>query len=77
VIARGIEFGSTPFAEGLRTSVERGSLLGAPAYRWIGGHQRLKTEFTIFLEEIPRDYPGVAEAHTEHGIPIVTLRLNQ
>ena len=74
VVARGIEFGSTPFAEGLRASVERGSLLGAPAYRWIGGHQRLKTEFTIFLEEIPPDYKGVANAHTEHGIPIVTRR---
>jgi catechol 2,3-dioxygenase-like lactoylglutathione lyase family enzyme len=74
VIARGIEFGSTPFAEGLRASVERGSLLGAPAYRWIGGHQRLKTEFTIFLEEIPPDYQGVGNVHTEHGIPIITLR---
>ena len=74
VVARGIEFGSTPFAEGLRASVERGSLLGAPAYRWIGGHQRLKTEFTIFLEEIPPNYKGVANAHTEHGIPIVTRR---
>jgi catechol 2,3-dioxygenase-like lactoylglutathione lyase family enzyme len=74
VIARGIEFGSSPFAEGLRASVERGSLLGAPAYRWIGGHQRLKTEFTIFLDEIPTDYQGVANVHTEHGIPIVTPR---
>jgi catechol 2,3-dioxygenase-like lactoylglutathione lyase family enzyme len=74
VIARGIEFGSSPFAEGLRASVERGSLLGAPAYRWIGGGQRLKTEFTIFLEEIPLDYQGVGNAHTEHGIPIVTPR---
>jgi len=72
VIARGIEFGSTPFAEGLRTSVERSSLLGAPAYRWIGAHQRLKTEFTIFVEEIPLDYQGVANVYTEHGIPIVT-----
>ena len=74
VVARGIEFGSSPFAEGLRTSVERGSLLGAPAYRWIGAHQRLKTEFTIFLEEIPPDYQGVANIRTENGIPIVTPR---
>ena len=74
VIARGIEFGSSPFAEGLRASVERGSLLGAPAYRWIGGHQRLKTEFTIFLEEIPQDYRGVGNVRTEHGIPVVTPR---
>jgi hypothetical protein len=65
----GIEFGSS-----LRASLERGSLLGAPTYRWIGGHQRLKTEFTIFLEEIPGDYQGVGNVHTEHGIPIVTPR---
>jgi hypothetical protein len=74
VIARGIEFGSSPFAEGLRASVERGSLLGTPAYRWIGGHQRLKTEFTVFLEEIPGDFHGVKSVHTEHGIPIITTR---
>ncbi|MBZ5595159.1 MAG: VOC family protein [Acidobacteriia bacterium] len=74
VIARGIEFGSSPFAEGLRASVERGSLLGRPAYRWIGGHQRLKTEFTIFLEEIPGDFQGVKDVHTQYRIPIVTRR---
>jgi hypothetical protein len=74
VVARGIEFGSTPFAEGLRASVERASLLGAPAYRWIGGHQRLKTEFTIFLEEIPADFQGLRDVHTEHGVPIITPR---
>jgi hypothetical protein len=74
VIARGIEFGSSPFAEGLRASVDRGSLLGAPAYRWIGGHQRLKTEFTIFLAEIPPGYQGVRNIRTEHGMPIVEAR---
>jgi hypothetical protein len=31
VIARGIEFGSSPFDEGLRKSVERGSFLGTPS----------------------------------------------
>ena len=51
VIARGIEFGSSLFDEGLRKSVERGSFLGAPAYRWIGGRQRLANEFTIVLAE--------------------------
>jgi len=61
VVARGIEFGSSPFDEGLRRSVERGSFLGAPSYRWIGGGSRLETEFTILLEEIPEGYQGVAD----------------
>jgi hypothetical protein len=74
VIARGLEFGSSPFAEGLRQSVERGSLFDRPAYRWIGAQQRLKTEFTIFLTEIPEGFGGVKELRTEHGVPIMTAR---
>jgi hypothetical protein len=40
VIARGLEFGSSPLAEGLRKSAAGGSLFDTPAYRWIGGEQR-------------------------------------
>jgi len=73
-VARGIEWGTTPFAEGLRRSVERGSLFGVPAYRWIGAKQRAKTEFTIFLEEIPENYGGVADVREENGAIRVTPR---
>jgi hypothetical protein len=51
VVARGIEFGSSPYAEGVRKSVERGSLFGVPAYRWIGARQKLDAEFIVFLTE--------------------------
>lgn len=74
VIARGLEFGSSPFAEGLRKSVERGSLFDTPAYRWIGGKQRLGTEFSIFLDEIPEGFHGVKDVRTDAGVPIVTRR---
>ena len=74
VIARGLEFGSSPFAEGLRKSVERGSLFGAPAYRWIGGKQRLGTEFSIFLEEIPEGFQGIHDVRTDTGVPVMTKR---
>ena len=59
VVARGIEFGTTPLAEGLRKSVERATMLGAPTYRWIGARQSLRTTFTIFLHEIPAGFSGV------------------
>ena len=58
--ARGIEFGTSPFDEGLRKSVERGQLLGAPTYKFIGARQRLSTTFTIFVREIPAGFPGCA-----------------
>ena len=54
--ARGIEFGTSPFDEGLRKSVERAQMLGAPTYEFIGARQRLSTTFTIFLQ---RDSSGV------------------
>ncbi len=66
-VARGIEFGTTPFAEGLRKSVERGSLYGTPTYRWIGGRQKLKTTWTAFLVEVPVGYAGVQDVSVQDG----------
>jgi len=66
-VARGLEFGTTPFPEGLRKSVERGSLYGVPTYRWIGGRQRLTTTFTVFLAEIPAGFAGVQDVREEAG----------
>jgi hypothetical protein len=51
VIARGIEFGTSPYAEGLRNAVDRGSLFKVPSFRWIGARQTLRTEFVIFVSE--------------------------
>ncbi len=56
VIARGIEFGNSPFAEGLRKAIDRGTHEGTPAYGWIAARQTLKNEYRIFLAE-----PGAAE----------------
>jgi hypothetical protein len=61
--ARGIQFGTSPFDEGLRRSVERGRLFGTPTYRWIGARQRLSTTFRIFLTEVPADFAGVEAVH--------------
>ena len=57
--ARGIEFGTSPFDEGLAPSVQRSQLFGAPTYATIGAHQRLSTTFTVFLAQIPPGFAGV------------------
>ncbi len=74
VVARGIEFGTSPFDEGLRKSVERGSLFDTPAYRWIGAGQKVKTEFTVFLAEIPDGFTGAKDVRIMNGIPKITAR---
>ena len=65
--ARGIEFGTSPFDEGLRKSVERAQLLGVPTYKFIGARQRLSTTFTIVLREIPLGFKGVANISMDNG----------
>lgn len=75
VVARGIEFGSSPFDEGLRKSVQRGSFLGTPSYRWIGGRERLRTEFTIVLMEIHEGFTGAKDLRiSASGEPVLTAR---
>jgi len=74
VIARGMEFGTTPFAEGLKKSVDRGSLYGVPAFRWIGGKQKLTTHFTIFLAEVEPGFKGVKDVRAEAGKIVVSRR---
>jgi hypothetical protein len=53
VIARGIEFGNSPFAEGIQKAVERGVMEGVPAYQWIGASHTMTNRFNIFLDEPP------------------------
>ena len=72
--ARGIEFGTSPFDEGLRRSVERGQLLGVPAYRFIGARQRLSTTFTLFLREIPLGFAGVRDVRVVDGKVVIEPR---
>jgi quinoprotein glucose dehydrogenase len=72
--ARGIEFGTSPFDEGLRASVDRGQLFGVPTYRWIAAGQRLSTTFTIFLTEIAPGFAGVRDVRAQDGRIVISER---
>lgn len=55
-LARGMEFGVSPFPESRRKMLERGSLWGTPAFRWIPARSRVRVEYTAFLsiqDEMP------------------------
>ena len=56
-ITRGVEFGVSPFAEGRRAMVERGSLFGAPVYRWLPARRSLTVEYVAFVRQ-ESDMPG-------------------
>lgn len=46
-VTRGMEFGVSPFPETRREMVERGSMFGVPAYKWIPGHTAIEVEYVI------------------------------
>jgi hypothetical protein len=74
VVARGIEFGSSPFDEGLRRSVDRAQFLGTPTFRWIGGRARVRTEWTLVLAEIPEGFTGVKSLEVRNGQAAIAPR---
>jgi hypothetical protein len=51
-VTRGIEFGVSPFAEGRRAIVERGSLLGVPTYLWLGARESAMVQYTAFARRV-------------------------
>jgi hypothetical protein len=74
VIARGMEFGTTPFGGPMKTVVEEGSLYGVPVYRWIGGRKRLTARYVAFLAEIPEGFRGVENVEVREGAIEITER---
>lgn len=53
-MTRGLEFGASPFPETRRQAVDRGSLFGDPAYRWIPARSSVTVQYCLFLAEADR-----------------------
>jgi hypothetical protein len=51
-VTRGVEFGVSPFAEGRRAMIERGSLLGVPTYRWLGARESATVHYQAHARPI-------------------------
>jgi hypothetical protein len=45
-----MEFGASPMPETRRQMIERGSLFGVPAYRWIPARSSVRVEYWAKLE---------------------------
>jgi hypothetical protein len=49
-LTRGMEFGASPVAETRRQMVERGSLFGVPAFRWIPARSRVEVRYAAAIQ---------------------------
>ncbi|MCS7043088.1 MAG: aldose 1-epimerase family protein [Bryobacteraceae bacterium] len=52
-LARGMEFGVSPFPESRRAMIDRGSLFGVKGYRWVPARTRVTVQYEAWLEPGP------------------------
>jgi hypothetical protein len=50
-LTRGMEFGVSPMPETRRAMIERGSMFGVPAFRWIPAGSSVTVEYHAFIRE--------------------------
>jgi hypothetical protein len=53
-MTRGMEFGASPMPETRRQMIERGSLFGVPAYRWLPAKGRAEARYCAFARNADR-----------------------
>ena len=61
-VARGMEFGVSPMPETRRAMIERGSLFGVPAFRWIPAKTAVQVDYSAFIttaDSIPEEPPSL------------------
>lgn len=60
-LTRGMEFGASPVAETRRQMIERGSLFGVPAFRWIPARTRVEVRYGAAIQDnvpaCPAEFP--------------------
>lgn len=52
-LARGMEFGASPFPETRRAMIERGRLFDTPAFRWLPAQSAIEVEYSAFAFRAP------------------------
>ena len=60
-LARGMEFGVSPFPETRREMIERGAMFETPCYRWIPGRERLSVAYWAGIASSPEIPASFAE----------------
>ena len=48
-VTRGMEFGASPLPESRRQMIDRNTLLGVPAYRWLPAKSKLRADYYAFV----------------------------
>src|SRR5262249_26039488 len=64
-VARGMEFGTTPYPDSRRDMVTLGQLHGVPTYRWISAKEKQTVSYGAFISAIPTGTKGVRDVQVD------------
>ncbi len=73
-LTRGMEFGNTPFPEGLRPAVDRGTFHGRPTFQWLPARGRVTMNYDILALPVDRDCQGVKDIRRLDGAYEIKFR---
>jgi hypothetical protein len=66
-VSRGMEFSNSPFPEGLRKAVDRGSLFGEKTFQWLPARGSVETEFVLTAVPVGSDCQGIRDVRFDRG----------
>jgi hypothetical protein len=67
-LTRGMEFGASPVAETRRQMIDRGSLFGVPAFRWIPARTRVEVRYRAVIQGGLESCPAELALTAEGGV---------
>lgn len=68
---RGFEFSTTPFPLPRRETIKNGPLFGQDTYKWLLAKSSTTSKYLIVLQQIPKDFAGVASVELVPGSLVV------
>ncbi len=67
VVARGLCWGDSPAAGGVKQAVSEGKSMNVPTFGWIGPREKRSQSYAIFMAEVPRGWRGTADISLKDG----------
>jgi hypothetical protein len=67
VVARGLCWGDSPTASGVKQAVSEGKSMNEPTFSWIGSREKRSQSYVIFMAKIPPGWRGTADVSLKDG----------
>ena len=67
VVARGLCWGDSPAAGGVKQAVSEGKSMNVPTFGWIGPREKRSQSYVIFIADVPRGWRGTADISLKDG----------